>query len=343
MKNLCTLPPTARLAGRKTVVKCQLINDFLKVKDLLSSESINFFTYRLASEKKKLFVIRGLPINTEIKDIIESLADQGVRVSRVTQMKTTKPTQNQSKENIKIVPPRLIPLFTVDLENETLLEDFISIKYICGLRITVEKHKSPKGPPQCYRCQAFGHVEKACHMPPRCVKCGKNHLTVNCEMPRTLEAKCANCQGNHPANYRGCSAYLRVKERINKLKLKSQEKELERGQIEKTTLDKDENREEENKTAGCHSYAEIVKKHPSKEVDRNTGNSVSGVKLPAQTINSQIDTDQFDETLLSDDDKWRDDVRKWIYQLSLLILKSNITKAEFIGHVMKISNILYDE
>ncbi|KAG8239056.1 hypothetical protein J437_LFUL018862 [Ladona fulva] len=249
MKDLCTLPPTARLAGRKTVVKCQLINDFLKVGDFLSAENINFFTYRLASEKKKLFVIRGLPMNMDTSDIIESLTDQGVRVSRVTQMKTTKPTQSQIKENIKTIPPRLIPLFMVELENELSLEDFFSIKYICGLKIIIEKHKSPKGPPKCYRCQAFGHVEKACHMPPRCVKCGKNHLTINCEMPKTLEATCANCQGNHPASYRGCSAYLRVKEKINKLKSKSQEKESGGAQAAKTNLDKNEGGEGKNKTA----------------------------------------------------------------------------------------------
>ncbi|KAL1448307.1 hypothetical protein WDU94_003690 [Cyamophila willieti] len=41
-------------------------------------------------------------------------------------------------------------------------------------------------------------------MNPRCVKCGKGHLTTQCTKERTVRPTCANCKKDHPANYRGC-------------------------------------------------------------------------------------------------------------------------------------------
>lgn len=32
-------------------------------------------------------------------------------------------------------------------------------------------------------------------------KCGEGHSTHLCEKPKTTPAKCANCAGEHPANY----------------------------------------------------------------------------------------------------------------------------------------------
>ena len=55
-----------------------------------------------------------------------------------------------------------------------------------------------------------------CNLAPLCVKCGQKHFSADCGLPRkadlvrvdsnaTREAvKCANCSGQHTANYRGC-------------------------------------------------------------------------------------------------------------------------------------------
>ncbi len=43
-----------------------------------------------------------------------------------------------------------------------------------------------------------------CHFGPRFVKCTEFHLTGSC--PRKIKdnkVKCINCQGDHPANYKG--------------------------------------------------------------------------------------------------------------------------------------------
>lgn len=66
---------------------------------------------------------------------------------------------------------------------------------------------------QCYRSQRFGHGAVNCNLQPRCVKCAGTHLTVECSMQKTAEAKaaCCNCGGDHPANFSKCpllEAYL---------------------------------------------------------------------------------------------------------------------------------------
>lgn len=68
---------------------------------------------------------------------------------------------------------------------------------------------------QCHRCQRFGHGKTNCNMIPSCVKCGERHETTKCKLPvreklsdsersNRTQIKCANCSGNHTANFRGC-------------------------------------------------------------------------------------------------------------------------------------------
>ncbi|GFV90493.1 probable RNA-directed DNA polymerase from transposon X-element [Trichonephila clavipes] len=72
------------------------------------------------------------------------------------------------------------------------------------MKIKIEPLDKKKGPAQCFRCQGFFHSSKFCTRNPKCVKCGKPHLTSDCKKPKDTEATCCHCQGNHPANFSGC-------------------------------------------------------------------------------------------------------------------------------------------
>jgi hypothetical protein len=60
---------------------------------------------------------------------------------------------------------------------------------------------------QCKRCQQYGHTRTYCRHPFRCVKCGKNHESTSCVKQITTPPTCALCEGDHPANYKGCTVY----------------------------------------------------------------------------------------------------------------------------------------
>jgi hypothetical protein len=50
-------------------------------------------------------------------------------------------------------------------------------------------------------CQQYCHSKSYCNKPYLCVKCRASHNTP---------AKCALCEGDHPANYKGCEHYKKV-------------------------------------------------------------------------------------------------------------------------------------
>ena len=113
------------------------------------------------------------------------------------------------------------------------LQDLRRIKFVDGFGVTWRYFtKRPNDAAQCHRCQKFGHGSWNCNLPPSCVKCGEAHLTAGCSLPRKADlgehnaqqhkssVKCANCQGNHIANFRGCTArknYIQALEKKKKV------------------------------------------------------------------------------------------------------------------------------
>ncbi|KAG5884482.1 hypothetical protein JTB14_001277 [Gonioctena quinquepunctata] len=82
-----------------------------------------------------------------------------------------------------------------------------TIKVILNQRITWELRNNSRGIVQCHRCQRWGHATTNCSAQPRCLKCALPHWTHTCKKTRETEAKCANCEGGHPANSEDCQIY----------------------------------------------------------------------------------------------------------------------------------------
>ena len=64
-------------------------------------------------------------------------------------------------------------------------------------------------PSQCYKCQKFGHIAKACTaLHPRCRLCGETHLSDVCQKRKDqnleVKVKCINCGEEHPASSKRC-------------------------------------------------------------------------------------------------------------------------------------------
>lgn len=104
-----------------------------------------------------------------------------------------------------------LPLFFINLEPAPNNKEAFNIKRLCKSVVTVEPPLKFNDIPQCYRCQGYGHSQRYCKLQVRCVKCGEEHATSECQKKREDPAKCVHCGGAHPASYKGCPAYKKAK------------------------------------------------------------------------------------------------------------------------------------
>jgi hypothetical protein len=201
------------------------IADFRSLVNLFTQKSWEYFTYQLPEDKKTYLVLRGLPADTPVDDIKSSLEEKNLQAEDIVQLRTSRPTKKQQEERDAILaanpeatfqplPPRKLPLFQIKLRSPNDKAKFESVSNLCGLTVNIEIFKPSPGPPQCKKCQRFGHTSKSCGMTTRCVRCGDTHSHTVCETARPAPATCANCKGNHPANFRGCPAYVSYAERL---------------------------------------------------------------------------------------------------------------------------------
>lgn len=194
--------------SNKVAVICYTPGAHEAVKEGLLQTNTSFLTYTRKDEKTPKAVIRGLPayIETELPGELEKLGFAG---ATVTKLKSPK---------LADVP---CPPFLVKLPPGTDITKFRQIKYLFHCVITIQKYKpNNQFGTQCFRCQRFGHSSRNCNMPPRCVKCTEFHATADCpKRGREEPARCCNCDKEHPANYRECSARVAYLKRIDKKNL----------------------------------------------------------------------------------------------------------------------------
>ncbi|KAG8228599.1 hypothetical protein J437_LFUL009304 [Ladona fulva] len=203
LKRKLTFPPTSQMAGASLILlQCHTVDDFLKCKEALSSENIEYYTYQFPSMWSQHYVIRDLPASTEIAAIKEDLVEQGFTIQDVQQIYITKPLQSQPAPPQSDLPPpkRPCPLFKISFPHSTQKEDILNIKNILGLKIRISDYITPKLPIQCTKCQQLGHTRNYCNFNPNCIKCSGPHLTSECRKETTDKPQCY-LKEPHTANY----------------------------------------------------------------------------------------------------------------------------------------------
>jgi len=141
-------------------------------------------------------VIRNIHQTTSHEDISASLAELGHSVTNIDNIK-------------RFLDKTPLPLFFVVIKKATNNLDTYKIEFLLNTKITVEKPRTPKSPPECSNCQSYGHTHKYCFHYPRCVKCGEEHTLES--KSRDVPAKCALCNGNNTANYKSCPEHNKFK------------------------------------------------------------------------------------------------------------------------------------
>jgi len=115
-------------------------------------------------------VLTKLPSDTPTQDIFDDLKDLGFPALNVSQMRGRDKT---TKELISY------PLFLVSLPKGPDNKNIYDLNYLLSYRVQVETYKPPDIL-QCFQCQRLGHSKQTCFNDPRCVKCGKGHLAIDC-------------------------------------------------------------------------------------------------------------------------------------------------------------------
>lgn len=162
---------------------------------------IKFHTYQLREEKPFTVFIRGLHHSVGTDDIIAELTAAGHEVRNIMNVHS----KRRHEDKISIVK---LALFKVDLKVRDNNRNILDLNRLCDHSITVEYPRQTKSVPQCKRCLDIGHTANYCTKPFKCLRCGNNHhVTKNCKQSKDAPPRCANCKGNHTANYRGCPYY----------------------------------------------------------------------------------------------------------------------------------------
>lgn len=160
------------------------------IQNYFADQKIEFYGMKLKSERPRKVLIKGLPINFDVSEIKEELANLGYNVHRVAQLK-----------DFKTKKP--MPLFLVDVFRNETFRNIFDIREFCGFFVHVVVYKF-KGAKQCYNCQRFNHSSDMCKLKPVCLKCSGEHNISDCPVKDREGIKCANCSGNHTANFGGC-------------------------------------------------------------------------------------------------------------------------------------------
>lgn len=188
------------------------VDTFRVVVDVLKSHEWQFFSHQISSEVPIKVVLTGLPL-FEIDELKQELLEHKLVPLEVKVL---------SAKNSEYV------LYLLHFSNGSVkLQHLQKVKALFNT-IVKWRYFSRKSMEalQCYRCQKFGHGASNCNLLPLCVKCGEKHLTNQCKLlPKMTDGdesrshiKCANCSGNHTANYRGCPSRKRYLEDMQKKK-----------------------------------------------------------------------------------------------------------------------------
>lgn len=193
----------------ETKISCDTPETYRKVIRYLKDTQAQYHTYLLKEERLLRVVIRNLHHTTPTECIIEELSELGFTPKSVLNVHGSRRTP----EGVTKVP---LPLFFVDLERTPNVSDVYSITSLYHTKVTVEKPHPRRDMIQCHRCQEYGHAKGSCNYRPRCVKCGENHDSRECQKTRDTPAVCALCGKDHPANYKGCDTYQQLKRRTQR-------------------------------------------------------------------------------------------------------------------------------
>lgn len=221
----------------------------------LEIKNTEFYTYKPKQERSFKVVLKNIHPSTDLNDIKLELAELGhdcVNIWNIKQRKTKKP----------------LPIFIVELKPHENNKNVYHIKYLLKCKIAFEPPHPKREIPQCAKCQQYGHTKAYCRRNPKCIKCAGDHLSVDCpRKTRSNDVKCVLCEGNHPANYKGCQVYRE----LQKVKLpgKAEINRNQRKYSRPNPTQQTENTNGPSKNQSQKTYRDVLTKEANKTDKQN--------------------------------------------------------------------------
>ncbi|GFS92085.1 nucleic-acid-binding protein from transposon X-element [Trichonephila clavipes] len=190
-----------KLTGEYIKITAASIDQHGEITKELKEKGEEFYAVPSPGDRPLKMVLKGLPSNSDIDDIKNNLANQGLPVMKVVQL-----TQRKSKFPL--------PLFLVEVrKNVPDSRDIRDISTYCYMSITWDSFRRRPGPSQCYNCNYFHHSSLNCAIKTRCLKCGQEHRTSDCPIKEKIEnPECINCKATgHMANWSQCPKFPKTK------------------------------------------------------------------------------------------------------------------------------------
>jgi hypothetical protein len=132
------------------------------LRSLNLSKGENFHTFSLFADMCVRLLIKNFGRRMPLTVVREDLEALSICVEGVLQL--------CSGLRVQFFPAT--PHFIVTMVRALDVRRVRRITQLCGLRITVQSFRAPRGPLQCRRSQRFGHAQRGCSYAPRRVACG---------------------------------------------------------------------------------------------------------------------------------------------------------------------------
>lgn len=189
-------------------ITLETLDDHGTLKEFLAQQKLPFFTYTTTDKKPIRLVLKGVHHSYSPEDITEDLSTKNIKTISVQPM--------FAKGKISM------DMFIVNFQQGTKIAEIMkSIKYVCNQSVSWQQFIKKDMGTQCRKCQRFGHSATNCGLEYRCVKCIHRHSPGDCPLEDDQPAVCVNCNGNHPASYKKCSAYTKYTEKLSKFQKKA--------------------------------------------------------------------------------------------------------------------------
>lgn len=186
------------LHGDEVRIQPKTTEKYTTIVKALREKDTEFHTYKMKKDRSFKVVLKYIHPSTDLEDIKTEIEAKGHTVENIW---------NIRKRGTNIP----LPLFYVELKPDANNKKIYEINSLLDCIVQFEAPHQKRDIPQCSNCQRYGHTKGFCHRRPRCVKCTGDHLTSNCpQKTRSNNVKCVLCEGNHPANYKGCMVYKEI-------------------------------------------------------------------------------------------------------------------------------------